>query len=464
MNREQKLAKNTAILGIGTAFSSVFSFFMVPLYSHWLSVADYGTYDVYSTYVSLLIPFLTLACGEAVFRFLLDCKEEKDYKRVLSSSWVIVLLGLAIGTVIAVIFFMIGEESHTISFVFFMVSSILYSQGCYIARGFRKPVTYTLANIIFLLVMAATVTYLVYFRQYGLSGILWGNAIGHLVAFIYISISCTLWRYISLAKPDKNEIKTIIKYSYPLIPNTVAWWVVNVSDRSIIRLALGAASNGIYAIANKLPSLCITVFGVFHMSWQESAVDSVNDSDRNEYFNSVLNRIIPFCLSVGMCIIAVNRFFYKWVWDSKYIDGYFHVSILMVAVIFSFLSQFIGGVLVAEKKTKINGSTTVIAAFINIGVNVSLIHFIGLYSASVSTLAAYISLFIMRVYLIRKEFTISISRNSVMAIVAFICITITQFMTNVYVGGAVLIGAVFVSLLLNKAIVMGILHRILRRG
>ena len=136
----------------------------------------------------------------------------------------------------------------------------------------------------------------------------------------------------------------------------------------------------------------------------------------------------------------------------------------MVAVIFSFLSQFIGGVLVAEKKTKINGSTTVIAAFINIGVNVSLIHFIGLYSASVSTLAAYISLFIMRVYLIRKEFTISISRNSVMAIVAFICITITQFMTNVYVGGAVLIGAVFVSLLLNKAIVMGILHRILRRG
>ena len=53
MNRSGRLVKNTAILAVGTMFSSVFSFFLVPIFSAWLSSEDYGTYDVYLTYITL---------------------------------------------------------------------------------------------------------------------------------------------------------------------------------------------------------------------------------------------------------------------------------------------------------------------------------------------------------------------------------------------------------------------------
>ena len=69
MKREEKLVKNTAILTIGTVFSSVFSFVLVPIFSRWLSTSDYGTYDVYLTYITLLIPMVTLACGEPLLDF-----------------------------------------------------------------------------------------------------------------------------------------------------------------------------------------------------------------------------------------------------------------------------------------------------------------------------------------------------------------------------------------------------------
>lgn len=85
MNRSGRLVKNTAILAVGTMFSSVFPFFLVPIFSAWLSSEDYGTYDVYLTYITLLIPIVTLACGEAAFRFLLEKEIDEDRNTVLGT-------------------------------------------------------------------------------------------------------------------------------------------------------------------------------------------------------------------------------------------------------------------------------------------------------------------------------------------------------------------------------------------
>ena len=63
MNREKKLARNSLIIGLGTAVSSGLSFLLVPIFSRWLTASDYGTYDLYNTYVSVLLPFLTLSSG-----------------------------------------------------------------------------------------------------------------------------------------------------------------------------------------------------------------------------------------------------------------------------------------------------------------------------------------------------------------------------------------------------------------
>ena len=59
--------KNTVILGIGAVFSKGLVFLMIPFFSRWLSVDDYGAFDLYSTYITLLIPFMTLSSGEAIF-------------------------------------------------------------------------------------------------------------------------------------------------------------------------------------------------------------------------------------------------------------------------------------------------------------------------------------------------------------------------------------------------------------
>ena len=77
---ENRLAKNTVMLSICTLLNKGLLFLMVPLFSRWLTVEEYGNYDVLATYVSLLIPIITLASSNAVFRLTVD-KNELDSKK-----------------------------------------------------------------------------------------------------------------------------------------------------------------------------------------------------------------------------------------------------------------------------------------------------------------------------------------------------------------------------------------------
>ena len=54
-------------------------------------------------------------------------------------------------------------------------------------------------------------------------------------------------------------LKEIIKYSVPLIPNMISWWIVSASDRTIISTVLGVAQNGIYSAANKFSGVFTTL-------------------------------------------------------------------------------------------------------------------------------------------------------------------------------------------------------------
>ena len=248
------------------------------------------------------------------------------------------------------------------------------------------------------------------------------------------------------------------------MPNTIAWWFVNVSDREIIKIWLGPDYNGIYAIAHKVPALCTVIFSVFQMAWVENAVDSINDLDKDIYYNSILKKIIPLALCAGACVIAVNRYFYKWIWDVKYLTGQYHVFILMFAVIFSFLAQFLGGILTAQKRTKANGATTIIAAAINVVFNLIFIRSIGLYAASISTLISYLFMFCSRLFLLRKEIKIKFRLQYVFSFALFAFNCIIQFLTNEVVGVLCLALTAVFSVVINFSAIKDVLNMVFKKN
>ena len=75
----------------------------------------------------------------------------------------------------------------------------------------------------------------------------------------------------------------MLQYALPFIPNTVSWYINQLSDRWIISIFLGASANGVYALANKIPSIVNILYPAFNLAWTDSATRSVNDPDSAKY-------------------------------------------------------------------------------------------------------------------------------------------------------------------------------------
>ena len=78
----KELAANTAIFTISSFGSKLLSFFLVPLYTFYLSTEDYGTADIIGTTASLLIFVLTIDISDSVLRFAIE--RDKDQEKILS--------------------------------------------------------------------------------------------------------------------------------------------------------------------------------------------------------------------------------------------------------------------------------------------------------------------------------------------------------------------------------------------
>ena len=98
--RKEKLLKNTLILSIGVFCTKIITFLMVPLYTRWLSQENYGTFDLMITYITLLLPLLTLSSGEAAFRFLIEKNDNISKKEIVSSTFFIDIIGLIVSILI----------------------------------------------------------------------------------------------------------------------------------------------------------------------------------------------------------------------------------------------------------------------------------------------------------------------------------------------------------------------------
>ena len=465
-NRSKKLIKNTAILSFGTLCTRGIMFIMTPLFTRWLSQSEYGTFDLILTYITLLMPIISLNCSDATFRFLMNSRTEKRKCQIISNSIVINCIGFLIAIILAFIacLFYNNELKVIIFFVVLLILESINTMFTMILRGIKKLHIYTIANILFVVSMVIFVTLFVRILSLGLNGIILGYSLGYIVSSLFMMVVSKSYKYFSIKYVKKKLAKIMLKYSIPLIPNSISWWIMNASDRTIVSLVLGTSASAVLAIANKIPNLCQTFFNVFHLSWQENAIDTKNDKDRDKYYNKVLNNVINTLIPIACVILSFNFVFFDFIFTNEYYLAYYQVPILVLSMIVAIIAKFLGAIYIVNMETGKNGKTTVITAIINIVVHISLIKFIGLYAATISTLISYLVLFFIRYIDIRKNITLKLDKKVYESIVILMYFVIMVYINNIYINVAnVLIAAIY-FIVGNKKIILTVLNKIFKKN
>lgn len=397
MNRQKDLARNTAILTAGKVCTQCISFFLLPLYTAILSTEDYGTFDLLVTYSTLLLPLVNWQLDQGLFRFMLDYRGNKEEQGKLFST---LLLSSTAQSILYVVLFICIDPFLKIENAYFLllyvvlhVYTALFLQ---FVRGLGYSVKYTIAS--FISASATTVLNVValVFLKMGLQGLFVSTLTAQLLTLIYLVKSSRAWEYFSLNNIRLEIFKRVSSYSIPLIPNNLAWWVVNASDRTIISHFLGTAANGIYSVANKFPNMFINFYNILNLSWTETVSLHYNDEDRDEFLTDTMTSLVKLFVAACFGIVACMPFVFPFMVNAKYNAAYDQILILMYAMLFRVLVGLYSCVYVAQKNAKKIAYTSISAAIINITVDLILINKIQVFAASISTLIAFLSMFIIR--------------------------------------------------------------------
>lgn len=453
MNREKNLAKNTLIITIGKISTQMITFFLLPLYTSILSTKEYGTVDLLNTLVSLLLPIVTFQVEQAVFRELIEVRGKRDKEsKIISSSIVTVVFQCLVYLIIFALVSPFINNNYKFFLATNVVANIFLSLLLQIARGFGDNKKYAFASFISALsTIIFNILFLVVIKL-GANGMLLGTMLGQIVATIYLFISLRLYKYLKVKDYKKEVIKSLWKYSLPLIPNAISWWVFNASDRVIASAFLGVDQNGILAASLKFSTVFITFYNIFNMSWTESISIAIKDDDVSDYFNKMFNIILKLFTALAIGMIVCMPFVFPIMINEKFSVGYGLVPISIIGSLFNVVVGLVSVIYVAKKNTKAIASTSIVSAVINIIVHLVLIKFIGLYAAVISTFMAF---FIMSIYRLidvsKRYFKIKIDMKFVIqSLIALIFVFVSYYINNIYLNVFVVLFAVLFAIYINK--------------
>ena len=456
MNKNKELVKNTIIIFIGKFCTQFITLLLLPLYTHFLSTEDYGYIDLIQTYLTFFIPLILLKIDAGIFRFLIDArKSEEEKNKIITNGIFIMFVELIISTILFAVAVKIFSIKYSILIVMNLISLSVLTFLLQIVRGIGKNKQYSFSSIIAAIVtIVLNLIFLVGFHKNG-KYVLIASLISNIICTIYLLIANKIFKNVKIKYIDKKLIKDLLKYSMPMIPNELSWWIVHVSDRTIISYALGVAANGIYSVSCKFSNILSSIFNIFNLSWQESAALHINDTDKDEFFSNVINKVfnlfICFCIGILACLPFVFELLIK----DSYREAYKYVPILLLANIFSVLIGLIGSIYVAKKMTKEVAKTTMIAAIINLTIDIALIKVIGIYAAAISTLVSYMLLAIYRYIDVQKYVKVKISiKNIVVNSIIFILVVVLYLYNNIALNVINLLLCILYAIIVNKELLI----------
>lgn len=410
MNSYKYLLKNIGLLTLSSFATKLLSFFLVPLYTNILTTTEYGTYDLFNASIGVLLPILTLNIQEAVLRFAIDKKTSRNaivtisFKYLLISNF-IVLIGLVINGIWGLS--NVISDYGVLFFLMFFVQSLSGIIVTYI-RGIDRIAELSVSSVIAsIITITCNILFLVVFR-WKLVGYFLANIIGPFIQCLYLIIRSDFYRHIKIKKYSSQE-KEMLKYSRPLISNSIAWWVNNVSDRYVVIFFCGLAENGIYSVAGKIPSILNIFQSIFNSAWTLSAVKDFDPEDKNGFFSNTYKAYNCMLTIICSLIIVFDKTLAHFLYAKDFYIAWKYVPWLTIAILFGALSGYIGGFFSAVKDSKIFATSTILGAVTNLVLNFIFTPVYGALGAAVATAVCYFVVWLFRFYQSRKYIKIKVN-------------------------------------------------------
>lgn len=452
-NSYKKLFSNTIIFAIGQFSSKILVLLLVPIYTYAMTDAEFGITDVIIQMANWLVPIVSLSVSESITRYGLDKAYDKASVFTIGNAANIgglVLLGIIIPFISGTSFIHRFIDNYTVLLYIYVITSSLKLLYSYFVRALEMIKLYAFCSIFTTFsTLILTILFLLVLKI-GVTGYLLAIIISDLASIIFLIYAAKLWRYISFKKLDGTLAKQMLKYCIPLIPAQLLWLITNSSNSFLATYFLGQDKNGILSASYKIPNIVSTIYMIFGMAWNMSAITEKDSGEQERFYTNVFdsNQSVLYIVS-AFILLVVTPVTNIWI-GPAFRESINYAPILIFATIFTCYVTFFGTIYSVAQKSMRSLVTSLIAGVINVVINITLIPIIGLYAAAISTLASYLAVFIIRAVDTQKyqKFDLGV-RKLITNCVLLILMTLSNYIANAYIKYTFLLILFMVIFLLN---------------
>lgn len=387
---------------VSNVLNKAIAFLAMPIFTRLLLPEEYGVVNTYMAWVAVITIFSGLCLHTPLLTAYKDFKE--NVEQFSSSSLFLSFLSflttsiLVYGTVILlkvdmprilVIFALIQSYAE---FVILFYSQKLIMTNKYKQYSFVNSVV-PIANVILSLVLIITV-------------LKNNRAMGRIFSVFIVETIVAVILFILVLVKGKRLVefsywKYAIKYSLPLILHGGSLYILSQSDRLMISYFIGYDQTGIYSLMYNFGMIAQMVSTSLNNVWLPFFTDAVEKNDNKEIDKKAIAFMDVFAI-ITCNLVLISPEIIKFMAPPEYWSGISILAPIVISAFVVFEYTFSATTERYYKKTGVMSTCTIIAASVNVILNLIFIPRFGIVAAAYSTLIAYIVSAVIHYFVSRR--------------------------------------------------------------
>lgn len=434
-----RLSKHSIIYGFGVAISQFIGFFLLPLYTRFLTPADFGVLQIFITTQAFLGAIIGMGLGTALFMSFFKYDNEENRKKVVSTSLIFLTVASLCFTLILIqlaskfSLLLFASTQYTFYFqiifltLFFDVAIAIVLQ---VFRAREESKKFVLISLVRFLVSVGLNIYFVAVLEKGVLGIL---AAGLIVAgLLYLLLIPSIIKNTGL-RFSVVDIKEMLSFGLPLVPTALGGLILFASDKYLLLLLSTAHQLGLYSLGYKFGAVILgLIVAPFTLAFGPFAFSEAKKENAKEVYSAVLTYFFLVAMFAALGLSVLSKEVLMIMTTPAFYDAYKVVPLIALSyVLYGCAHVFAIGIYLM-KKTKYSPLITGICAIVNIGLNFVLIPNYAMMGAAVATVISFFILAVggfivsMKYYPIRYEWS-RVAKIFLAAVLVYVgCLFITN--------------------------------------
>lgn len=403
----RRLATTGAAYTASSVLSKLIAVFLLPVYTAYLSPADYGAAEV--MLASLVAASIVVRLGviEAILRFYYLGGERPEavvrtgFAALFWTTTAAAAIALPFAEPISEALLEDADPGLARLAILGLWQLTLWEYALTLLRLDERARAYFTFTIAAVVVTIPITVALVVATDLGPSAILLGN-FGTGVLFLV----GRLWverRRLGFTI-DRPLLRRMVRFGLPTMPAELTLYSLSFIDRIIIVRLAGLAEAGLYALAIKFANGMQVLVRGFHLAWPPLAYSIQDDDEARGAYALIVSWFVAICAFAVVGLWLLAPWLVRLLADERYFEANEAVGPLAAGTALYALYLVLVVILGRTGRTEYSFPATAVAMAVNIGLNLLLVPEYGIVGAGVALLASYLVVVALMHAIVRRLF------------------------------------------------------------